>query len=63
MNKNILRFLLLASIGLVIGIAFTRIGHNEAYPQENIRSELDRFVEVFAYVKRYYVEPVESDKL
>ncbi len=63
MNKNILRFLLLASIGLMIGIAFTRIGQNEAYPQENIRSELDRFVEVFAYVKRYYVEPVESDKL
>jgi len=63
MNKNILRFLLLASIVLVIGIAFTRIGHNEAYTQENIRSELDRFVEVFAYVKRYYVEPVESDKL
>jgi carboxyl-terminal processing protease len=63
MNKNILRFLGLAVACLVIGIAFTRLGQNEAYPQDNIRADLDRFVEVFAYVKRYYVEPVESDKL
>ena len=63
MNKNILRFLALVVLFLVIGIAFTRVGNNELYPQDSIRAELDRFVEVFAYVKRYYVEPVESDKL
>ncbi|HNW58146.1 MAG TPA: S41 family peptidase [bacterium] len=63
MNKNILRFLGLSVVCLVIGIAFTHFGDNEAYPQDNIRADLDRFVEVFAYVKRYYVEPVESDKL
>lgn len=65
MNKNILRFLLVATICLVVGIAFTRVGSNELYPQsqDNIRAELERFMEVFGYVKRYYVEPVESDKL
>ncbi len=63
MNKNILRFLGLTVVCLLIGIAFTRVGDNEAFPQDNIRADLDRFVEVFAYVKRYYVEPVESDKL
>lgn len=63
MNKKISWILVLATLGIIIGIGFTKFGNNELYPQDNIRAELDRFIEVFAYVKRFYVEPVDSDKL
>ncbi len=63
MNKKISWILVVVTLGIIVGIGFTKLGNNELYPQDNIRAELDRFVEVFAYVKRFYVEPVDSDKL
>ncbi|MBN2355637.1 S41 family peptidase [candidate division KSB1 bacterium] len=63
MSKRLLRVLIITTLVMIIGIAFTKFGGNEGYSQDNIRAELDRFVEVFIYVKKYYVETVESDKL
>ncbi len=48
---------LLASLGI------KQFGIRDTYSQDNIRSQLDRFVEAFTYVKRYYVEPVENESL
>jgi len=55
----------LVIIGIVIiaGIALTQMGSKALYPQDTIRAQLDRFVEVFNYVNRFYVEPADNEKL
>ncbi len=58
--KKVLWF---ALVGMGAVLLYMQIKPTRLYPQENIRTDLDRFMEVFMYVKRYYVEPVESDKL
>jgi len=63
MKKNLRWLFVVLTMLIVTGLAFTRLGNNESYSQDNIRADLDRFVEVFIYVKKYYVEPVESDRL
>ncbi len=51
--------------GLMVlaNLSLNKMGNKETFSQDNVRSQLDRFVEVFTYVKRFYVEPVESEKL
>ncbi len=61
--KRLWLFLIITIVVMIIGIAFTRFGGSEGYSQDNIRSDLDRFVEAFIFVKKYYVETVESEKL
>ncbi len=58
--KNILWITLAA---ITVGGAALQLAPGLLHSQDNIRSDLDRFMEVFLYVKRYYVEPVESEKL
>jgi carboxyl-terminal processing protease len=62
-DRSLKRMLWLAAVVFAVGFIAVQIGPSNLYPQENIRAELDRFMEVFMYVKRYYVEPVDSDKL
>ncbi|MBN1542456.1 S41 family peptidase [candidate division KSB1 bacterium] len=59
------RIIILAVIlvAAVVGFNFQRQGTGQSYAQDNVRSQLDRFVEAFSYVKQYYVESVESEKL
>ncbi len=55
--------LVIIAIVIIAGIAFTQMGSEASYPQDTIRAQLDRFVEVFNYVNRFYVEPVDNEKL
>jgi carboxyl-terminal processing protease len=55
--------LVIITIVIIAGIGFTELGNGILYPQDSIRAQLDRFVEVFNYVNRYYVEQVENEKL
>lgn len=58
-KKTLFAFIII----LLAGLAFFRYGQRNGYSQDNARAQLDRFVEVFTYVKRYYVEPVKSEKM
>jgi carboxyl-terminal processing protease len=63
MDNKLKRLLWITLFVVASGVGLLQLKPTLLYPQENIRSDLDRFMEVFLYVKRYYVEPVESDKL
>ncbi len=57
------KVLLAVFVVAVLGTFFIRYGQRNGYSQDNARAQLDRFVEVFTYVKRYYVQPVKSEKM
>src|SRR3990172_9009232 len=45
------------------GLGLTKLPGQSTYPKDNTRAQLERFVEVFNYVNRYYVEQPDKDEL
>ena len=45
------------------GLGLTKLPGQSTYPKDNTRAQLERFVEVFNYVNRYYVEQPDKDDL
>ena len=65
MGKNISfkRTLTILAAILVAGMVLSKIGSPQAQSSEDIRSQLNRFNEVFMYIDRYYVEAPDREKV
>jgi carboxyl-terminal processing protease len=63
LDRRLKHILWITLAAIALGGSALQLAPGLLHSQDNIRSDLDRFMEVFLYVKRYYVEPVESEKL
>ena len=60
-NKYVRHVVIVIALVIIGNFAFSRL--ETAYSNDNIRSHLLRFQEVFNLVNRYYVEPPDTEKL
>jgi len=62
-NKFVKQLGLVLFLATVLVFIFSRLGNKELYPSDSVRTQLERFQEVFYYVNRFYVEVPDKDKI
>ena len=64
MNKSrITRLLLVFLIIIVGGLGFNKLSGQSPYTSNNTQAQLKRFMEVFRYIDKYYVETPDKEEL
>jgi len=62
-SKTLKRTMWIVLAIITAGIGINRFSHNELYPSDNIRDQLVRFNEVFAYINQFYVEKPDNEEI
>jgi len=62
-SKTLKRTMWIILAIITAGIGLNKFSHNELYPSDNIRDQLVRFNEVFAYINQFYVEKPNNEEI
>jgi carboxyl-terminal processing protease len=57
------QFLMVCILAAIVVVIFMRLDNQELYPSDSLRTQIDRFQEVFYYVNRFYVEVPDKEKI
>jgi carboxyl-terminal processing protease len=61
--KTVKQFGLVLFLTTIVIFIFTRLGNKDLYPSDSVRTQLERFQEVFYYINRFYVEVPDKEKI